>query len=98
MSPGVSRLIDDNLGGLRKRRSSFGILAEILEIAKRGAGKTNIMYSANLSFAQANNYLSFLLDRNLLKLFETSRAAYKTTDKGLRYLRQYKEIIELLKH
>ena len=51
-----------------------------------------------MSFAQLNEYLSLLLELNLL---ETVKAAdkniYKTTEKGLRYLESYREIRELLK-
>jgi predicted transcriptional regulator len=35
-----------------KRRDKLSIIAEILEIAKNGTLKTQIMYRANLSFAQ----------------------------------------------
>ena len=38
----------------RKRRDRLYILAEILAIAKNGYLKTQIMYRANLSFAQLN--------------------------------------------
>ncbi len=91
-------LNDDPLGGSRKRRDRLYIMAEILGVAKEGTLKTQIMYRANLSFAQLNEYLSLLLKLNLL---ETVKAAdkniYKTTEKGLRYLESYREIRELLK-
>jgi len=74
------------------------IMAEILEIAREGVLKTQIMYRANLSFAQLNEYLSLLLDLNLLEAVKkTEKTMYKTTDKGLRYLQSYREIRELLK-
>jgi len=73
-------------------------MAEVLGVAREGTLKTQIMYRANLSFAQLNEYLSLLLELNLL---ETVKAAdkniYKTTEKGLRYLDSYREIRELLK-
>ncbi|MDH5783278.1 MAG: winged helix-turn-helix domain-containing protein [Candidatus Bathyarchaeota archaeon] len=73
-------------------------MAEILEIAREGVLKTQIMYRANLSFAQLNEYLSLLLDLNLLEAVKkTEKTMYKTTDKGLRYLQSYREIRELLK-
>jgi len=91
-------LVDDPLGGSRKRRDRLFIMAEILEIAREGCLKTQIMYRANLSFAQLNEYLSLLLDLNLLEVSKaTERTLYKTTDKGLRYLQSYREIRELLK-
>jgi predicted transcriptional regulator len=73
-------------------------MAEILEVARENALKTQIMYRANLSFAQLNEYLSLLLDLNLLEAVKTpEKTLYKTTDKGLRYLQSYREIRELLK-
>ncbi|MFB0567418.1 MAG: winged helix-turn-helix domain-containing protein [Candidatus Bathyarchaeia archaeon] len=91
-------MVDDPLGGSRKRRDRLFIMAETLEIAREGCLKTQIMYRANLSFAQLNEYLSLLLDLNLLEAVKTTeRTLYKTTDKGLRYLQSYREIRELLK-
>lgn len=85
------------LSGPHMRRGRLSIIADILDVAKRGAIKTRIMYGASLSFVQLNEYLSFLLDANLLKAVETEKKTiYKTTDKGLRYLQSYMEIGELL--
>jgi predicted transcriptional regulator len=56
------------------------------------------MYGASLSFVQLNEYLSFLLDANLLEAIENpKKRRYKTTKKGLQYLQCYLEIGELLK-
>lgn len=91
-------LVDDPLGGSRRRRDRLFIMAEMLEVAREGALKTRIMYGANLSFAQLNEYLSLLLNLNLLVAVKTEKTIYKTTEKGLRYLQRYKEIRELLKN
>ena len=40
-----------------KRRDRLYIIAEILEIAREGTLKTQVMYRANLSFTQLNDYL-----------------------------------------
>jgi len=71
----------------RKRRDRLYIIAEILVIAKDGSLKTQIMYRANLSFAQLNEYLNFLLKRELIKVnTENRKTLYKTTSKGVKYL------------
>lgn len=89
---------EDPLGGSRRRRDRLFIMAEILDVARGGALKTQVMYGANLSFAQLNEYLSLLLNLNLLEAIESrERTSYKTTEKGLRFLQSYKEIRELLK-
>jgi len=82
----------------RKRRDRLYIMAEILEVTMEGALKTQVMYKANLSFAQLNEYLHFLLDLKLLELIEdTEKHVYKTTSKGARYLESYRKIRDLLK-
>jgi predicted transcriptional regulator len=82
----------------RMRRSRLSIIAEILDVAKRGAIKTQIMYGASLSFSQITNYLPFLLGADLLKIVDNPhKSLYKTTNKGLHYIQCYMEIGELLK-
>ena len=82
----------------RKRRDRLYIIAEILAIAKDGSLKTQIMYRANLSFAQLNEYLNFLLKRELIKVdTENNKTLYKTTSKGVKYLENYEEISNLLR-
>jgi len=74
-------------------------MAGILDLAQGGVGKTKIMYGAGMSFPQINDYLSFLLDVDLLEVIEpTEKPIYRTTNKGLQYLRYCKEIGELLKN
>ena len=90
-------LANQPLWWCEKRRSSFLIIAEVLEMAKEGVVKTQIMYDTNMSFPQLKNYLSLLLERNLLEASQTSiKTTYKTTEKGTQYLQQYRTIAELL--
>lgn len=81
----------------QKRRDRLYIIAEILTIAKDGCLKTQIMYRANLSFAQLNEYISFLIKMELLKIKNENRKnMYRTTAKGDKYLEKYKDISSLL--
>jgi predicted transcriptional regulator len=81
----------------RKRRNRLYIIAEILDIAKDGSLKTQIMYRANLSFAQLNEYLSFLIKIHLLRIQkENGKKIYETTEKGNEYLEKYEDIANLL--
>lgn len=90
-------LVEDFFGSRRRRDSSY-IIAKILDISREGAFKTQIMYRVSLSFAQVNAYLSLLLDLKLIEVVENpKKTVYKTTDKGLRYLKSYREIKKLLK-
>lgn len=81
----------------RKRRDRLYIMAEILNIAKGGSLKTQIMYRANLSFAQLNEYLNFLTKMEFLEIQKENRKNnYVTTSKGDRYLEKYKDLANLL--
>ena len=80
-----------------KRRDKLSIIAEILEIAKEGTLKTQIMYKANLSFAQLNDYLKFMLKTTLLgKFSDKGKQVYFATEKGLDFLQRHFELAELL--
>ncbi|HVD06959.1 MAG TPA: winged helix-turn-helix domain-containing protein [Nitrososphaeraceae archaeon] len=78
-----------------KYRSRTEIISMILEAANGGATKTRIMYRAFLSYAQLREYLSILIENNLLEYLEGSQT-YKTTEKGLNLLKMHNEIGELL--
>ena len=81
-----------------KRRDKLCIIAEILEIAREGTLKTQIMYKANLSFAQLNDYLKFMLKIRLLnKVVESGKDEYFATEKGLDFLQRQCELTELLR-
>jgi predicted transcriptional regulator len=77
-------------------RSRTEIVSMILEAANGGATKTKIMYKAFLSYAQLREYLSMLIENNLLEYLEGSHI-YKTNEKGFNLLKMHNEIGELLK-
>ena len=76
-----------------KYRSRTEIVSMILEAANGGATKTRIMYKAFLSYAQLREYLSVLMENNLLEYLEGTQT-YKTTEKGFNLLRMHNEIGE----
>ncbi|MDW0289866.1 MAG: winged helix-turn-helix domain-containing protein [Nitrososphaeraceae archaeon] len=78
-----------------KYRSRTEIVSMILEAANGGATKTKIMYKAFLSYAQLKEYLSVLIENNLLEYLEGTQT-YKTTEKGFNLLKMHNEIGELL--
>lgn len=80
-----------------KYRSRTEIVSMILEAANGGATKTKIMYKAFLSYAQLKEYLSVLIENNLLEYLEGVQT-YKTTEKGFNLLKMHNEIGELLQN
>ncbi len=81
-----------------KRRDDLGIIADMLEVAKCRSCKTRIMYRANLSFTQLNDYMTFLVNHNLVEQNKDAAAeGYTITDQGAEFLQKYRELTRLLK-
>ena len=81
-----------------KRRDKLRIIAQILETAKGPTLKTQIMYKANLSFEQLNEYLEFMTNLDLLeKLAVRRKEMYKATQKGADFAARFQEITQLLR-
>jgi predicted transcriptional regulator len=78
-----------------KYRSRTEIVGNILEAANGRATKTKIMYKAFLSYAQLKEYLSVLTENNLIEYLDGTQT-FKTTEKGLNYLKMHNEIGDLL--
>jgi predicted transcriptional regulator len=78
-----------------KYRSRTEIVSNILEAANGGVTKTKIMYKAFVSYNQLREYLSVMMENNLLEYLEGTQT-YKTTEKGLNLLKMQNEMGELL--
>jgi predicted transcriptional regulator len=76
-------------------RSRTEIVGNILDAANGGASKTKIMYTAFLSYNQLKEYLSVLIENNLIE-YRDGTQTFKTTEKGLFFLKTHNEIGELL--
>ena len=79
-----------------RRRSNIEVIADMLRLGE--AGKTEIMYSANMSYFQLQKYLSFLLQLGLINKVTMGNPSvtYRVTKKGLRLLRNIDSILEML--
>jgi predicted transcriptional regulator len=83
---------------MNRRRSNIEIIADMLRVGENGAGKTEIMYSANMSYAQIQKYLGFLLSHGFINKVKVGNPAvtYQVTDKGGELLRNIDGIVEVL--
>jgi len=81
---------------IEHRRSSIEVIADMLRLGE--AGKTEIMYSANMSYFQLQKYLNFLLQLELIDKVTMGNPSvtYRVTKKGLRLLRNIDNILEVL--
>jgi predicted transcriptional regulator len=78
-----------------KYRSRTDIVGLILEAANGGATKTKIMYKAFLSYAQLKEYLTVLLQNDLLE-YEEGKQNLRTTEKGSHLLQMYNQFDEMM--
>jgi predicted transcriptional regulator len=76
-------------------RSKTEIIAKILQAANGGSTKTKIMYVAFLSHVQLKRYLPLLIQDGLLEYLEATHT-YRTTEKGLKFLKMHEQIKELM--
>ncbi len=83
---------------MNKRRSNIEIIADMLRVGENGAGKTEIMYSANMSYAQLQKYLGFMLSHGFINKVKVGNPSvtYQVTNKGGELLKNINYIMEVL--
>lgn len=83
---------------VNRRRSDIEIIADMLKVGENGAGKTRIMYNANLSYSQIQKYLGFLVSQGFIDKIKVGNPSvtYRVTDSGLKLLKSINSIIEML--
>ena len=83
---------------VNRRRSDIEIIADMLEIGENGAGKTEIMYSANMSYSQIQKYLGYLVGNGYIDKMKMGNPSvtYQVSDSGLKLLQLINNIKEML--
>lgn len=83
---------------LRRYRGYFDIIALVLEAGKDyGASRFSIMKSAGINCNQLRKYLETLIEIGFVEVFRgQNRSMYRTSDKGLDFLKQYHALLGLL--
>ncbi len=84
---------------MNQRRSNIEIISEMLRIGAEGAGKTEIMYSANMSYRQLQKYLKFMLSQGLIDQIEVGNPSitFIVTEKGHGLRRSIETVLEVLR-
>lgn len=77
----------------RRKRGRLEIVAELLALAQEPRTKSDLMYEARLDFRGLKRNLEFLTGIGFL---EENQRVFKTTEKGLVFLRRYDELAKLL--
>ncbi|MDD5397726.1 MAG: winged helix-turn-helix domain-containing protein [Dehalococcoidia bacterium] len=83
---------------MNQRRSNIEIISEMLRIGAEGAGKTEIMYSANMSYRQLQKYLKFMMAQGLIDQIEVGNPSitFIVTEKGHGLRRSIETVLEVL--
>jgi predicted transcriptional regulator len=84
---------------MNQRRSNIEIISEMLRIGAGGAGKTEIMYSANMSYRQLQKYLKFMMSQGLIDQIEIGNPSitFIVTEKGHGLRRSIETVLEVLR-
>jgi predicted transcriptional regulator len=84
---------------MNQRRSNIEIISEMLRIGADGAGKTEIMYSANMSYRQLQKYLKFMMSQGLIDRIEIGNPSitFIVTEKGHGLRRSIETVLEVLR-
>ena len=80
------------------RREKLDIIRDILEAIRDKGGTikpTHLLYKSNLSHDSMKRYVSDLMEREMVEEVELKKnKRYSITDKGLKFLSDYKQIKE----
>lgn len=81
-----------------RRRSNIEIIADMLRVGENGAGKTEIMYSANMSYIQMQKYLAYLVNQGFINRvdMDNTMVAYQVTDNGMKLLKAIDSLMGML--
>ncbi|MBL7127053.1 MAG: hypothetical protein ISS58_07660 [Dehalococcoidales bacterium] len=83
---------------VNQRRSDIEIIADMLKVGENGAGKTQIMYGANMSYRQIQKYLGYLVGAGYIDKMKMGNPSvtYQVTDSGLKLLQLISNIKVML--
>ncbi len=78
------------------KRSHIEVMADILRLGE--AGKTEIMFEANLSYVQLKKYLRYLTDEGFLQriVMPNPGVKFQTTEKGEKLLENIDVVLDML--
>ncbi len=85
-------------GKMGRRRSNIEIIADMLRVGENGAGKTEIMYTANMSYNQIQKYLEYLVNQGFINKvnMDNTMVAYQVTDTGFKLLKAIDTLLNML--
>lgn len=71
------------------KRKDFDVVADILRVASLGSKESEIIAGCDLDRDSLEKYVSAIIVMNLVSVEKENENFYRTTDKGLEFLRFY---------
>lgn len=70
----------------------------MLRVGENGAGKTEIMYTANMSYHQIQKYLEYLVNQGFINKvnLDNTTVAYQVTETGLKLLKAIDTLLDMI--
>ena len=70
----------------------------MLRVGEKGAGKTEIMYTANMSYSQIQKYLDYLVNQGFIHKvnMDNTMTAYRVTESGLKLLKAIDSLVAMM--
>jgi predicted transcriptional regulator len=83
---------------VNRRRSDIEIIAEMLKVGENKVGKTEIMYSVNMSYSQIQKYLGYLINEGFIDTIKVGNPCvyYRVTEKGQKLLQLLENVKGML--
>jgi predicted transcriptional regulator len=86
--------------GMKYAGTILETVNKILEVVNsdrdNGTTKNKLMYELSLSNAQLNDYVIILTERDLIH-YDRQTHTFKITEKGLRFLKTYNQMYDMIK-
>lgn len=80
----------------KKRRDREEIMYEILSAAIEPATRTRLIYASFLSNTELRQYISLLVENRMLEVDPISKARFKITDEGRKFMSLYADMIRMM--
>ena len=80
----------------KKRRDREEIMYEILTAAIEPATRTRLIYASFLSNTELRQYISLLLENRMLEVDPVSKARFRITEEGRKFLSLYSDMIRMM--
>jgi len=94
----VSGAADNQKTTTGQQHSDIEIIADMLRVGENGAGKTEVMYTADMSYHQIQKYLEYLINQGFINKvnLDNTVIAYQVTESGLKLLKAIDTLLEII--